>query len=265
MYNVTEIISKPVINLYSGTSEGTVKNICFDKLLKKAQYLILFNDSEDEEVILDITKVYNIGDSAITIKNNEGITPLIFAPKVAYNNPINNTVYNLEGNLLGVVKDITLSETFKIDEIVVQDNTFSAKNVISYNSDNLIINSSGIKYNKEVYKPKTTKVKFNNLVTIMPKVQLPRISAPKIEQPTLKQNTEKPNYIISQNPLPQRVVSNQNFLIGRKVSKTVYGVNNEIIIKKDNVITDKTIQNAKLHNKLVELAVFSKLKENINH
>ena len=33
MYNTTEIISKPVINLYNGKLEGTVKNICFDPKL----------------------------------------------------------------------------------------------------------------------------------------------------------------------------------------------------------------------------------------
>lgn len=263
MYNVTDIISKPVINLYNGMSEGTVKNICFDIDLKKAEYLILFNDSEDEEVLLDITKVYNIGDSAITIKNNAGITPLIFAPRVTYNNPINNIVYNLEGNNLGNVKDIILNEKFKIDSIVVDSKEYLAKSVVSYNNDNLIINSSGIKFNKESHQPKTAKVKLNNLVTIMPKINLPKINFPKIEEVQPSVTESKPNYKISNNPLPQRVVSDQNYLIGRKVSKTVYGINNEIIIKKDNIITDKTIQNAKLHNKLVELAVFSKLKENI--
>ena len=261
MYKVTDIISKPVINLYNGACEGTVKNICFDPSLKKAQSLILFNDSEDEEVLLDITKVFSLGESAITIKNNNGITPLIFAQKVKYNNPINNTVYNLEGDCLGKVSDLTLNQNFKIEEIIVSNNTYSSKSVVSYNHDNLIINSSGIKFAKESCRPKSTKIKTNNLVTIMPKITLPKIEPPKIESdiPT----PQKTNYVISTNPLPDRVVSNQNFLIGRKALKTVYGINNEIIIKKDSIITDKIIQNAKTHNKLIELAVFSKTKENI--
>ena len=169
----------------------------------------------------------------------------------------------LEGNNLGNVKDIILNEKFKIDSIVVDSKEYLAKSVVSYNNDNLIINSSGIKFNKESHQPKTAKVKLNNLVTIMPKINLPKINFPKIEEVQPSVTESKPNYKISNNPLPQRVVSDQNYLIGRKVSKTVYGINNEIIIKKDNIITDKTIQNAKLHNKLVELAVFSKLKENI--
>ncbi len=257
MYKVTNIISKPVINLYNGMCEGTVKNICFDTELKRAKHLILFNDSEDEEVLLDITKVFCIGDSAITIKNNSGITPLIFAPRVVYNNPINNIVYSLEGNYLGQVKDVILSTNFKIEEISVGDATYDSKSVISYNNDNLVINSSGIKFSKQNYKPTIAKVKQSNIVNIMPKIELPKIELPKIEDLAPLQ---KETYKFSTNPLPQRIVSDQNFLIGRKVSKTVYGSNNEIIIKKDNIITAKTIHNAKLHNKLVELAVFSRNK-----
>ena len=261
MHNVTDIISKPVINLYNGTCEGTVKNICFDDNLTKAQYLILFSDNQDEETLLDITKVYHIGDSAITIKNSEGITPLLFAPKVTYNNPINNIVYSIEGNSLGYVKNLVLSQKFKLDTIQTEQSDYSAKSVVSFNHDNLIINNSGVKFLKT--KPKITRPKQNNVVSILPKIDLPKITFPKIEEVALETVRPKQNFKISTNPLPQRIVSNQNFLIGRKMSKTIYGINNEIIIKKDNLITDKTIQNAKLHNKLVELAVFSKIRENL--
>jgi hypothetical protein len=39
------------------------------------------------------------------------------------------------------------------------------------------------------------------------------------------------------------------------------GINNEIIIKKDNLINSKILEYAKLHNKISELAVFSKSKQ----
>ena len=123
MYNTTEIISKPVINLYNGNLEGTVKNICFDNGLKKAVSLILFNDSDEEESILSISKIYKIGKNAITIKNSEGLLPTLFASKVDYNNQINNTVFNLEGENLGKVTDIVLSDNYKVEKILIKVGT----------------------------------------------------------------------------------------------------------------------------------------------
>ena len=82
---------------------------------------------------------------------------------------------------------------------------------------------------------------------------------PKIEFDNIELKP-KANYKISENPLPQRMITSQNYLLGRKLSKTIYGINNEIIAKKDCLITEKILNAAKNHNKLVELAVFSKVK-----
>ena len=261
MYNTTEIISKPVINLYNGKLEGTVKNICFDPKLKKVTNLILFEDEDGEECVLDINKVYKIGINAITIKNSEGLLPTLFASKIDYNNQINNEVYNLEGEKLGTVTDITLTDNYKVEKIIVAQQEFTPNNVVSFGSNNLIINSSGAKYIKDNYKPKVVqKPKQLDLVKILPKIAEPaEDKIPKIEFSELDIKP-KQNYKISENPLPQRMITNQNYLLGRKLSKTIYGQNNEIIAKKDCLITEKILLAAKSHNKLVELAVFSKIK-----
>lgn len=261
MYNVTEIISKPVINLYNGKLEGTVKNICFDEKLKKATDLILFEDEDGEECVLSISKVYKIGRNAITIKNSEGLLPSLFATKINYNNQINNEVYNLEGDKLGVVSDIVLGNNYKIEKIIVENQEYTPSSVISFGENNLIINSSGAKYSKDSYKPKVMpKPKQLDLVKILPKV--PEIIDDKIPKIEFDNIDIKPkqNYKISENPLPQRMITSQNYLLGRKLAKTIYGANNEIIAKKDCLITEKILLAAKSHNKLVELAVFSKIK-----
>ncbi len=261
MYNTTEIISKPVINLYNGKLEGTVKNICFDSKFKKATNLILFEDEDGEECILNINKVYKIGTNAITIKNSEGLLPTLFASKVDYNNQINNEVYNLEGEKLGIVTDIVLGDNYKIEKILVDGKEFNPSAVISFGENNLIINSSGAKYSKDSYKPKITqKPKQLDLIKILPKIPEPsEDKIPKIEFNDLDIKP-KQNYKISENPLPQRMITSQNYLLGRKLSKTIYGTNNEIIAKKDCLITEKILLSAKTHNKLVELAVFSRPK-----
>ncbi len=261
MYNITDIIAKQVINLYNGNTEGTVKNICFDNRLKKATHLILFNDSEEEEMLLAISKIYKIGSSAITIKNSEGLLPTLFASKIEYNNQINNTAYSLEGDNLGVVKDIVLTDSYKVDKIIVGEKEFSSNNVISFNDNNLILNSSGVKYTKESCQQKLSLPKPKlDLVKILPKMPEKETDPiPKIEFNEIDLKP-KQNYKISENPLPQRMITSQNYLLGRKLNKTIYGLNNEIIAKKDCIITEKILNNAKSHNKLVELAVFSKAK-----
>lgn len=261
MYKVTEIISKPVINLYNGNNEGTVKNICFDKGLKKAVSLILFSDNDEEEIVLATSKIYNIGSSAITIKNSEGLLPALFASNIEYNNQINNNVYNLEGEYLGKVKDITIDKTYKVTEIEVEDKNYASTSVISYNENNLIVNSSGAKFSKETFKPRisSTRPKLD-MVKILPTIpEKTTDDIPKIEFSDIEIKP-KQNYKISENPLPQRMITSQNYLVGRKVSKTIYGINNEIIVRKDCIITEKILNTAKTHNKLVELAVFSKTK-----
>lgn len=261
MYNTTEIISKPVINLYNGNLEGTVKNICFDSNLKKATSLILFNDNDEEESILSISKIYKIGKNAITIKNSEGLLPTLFASKVDYNNQINNVVYNLEGENLGKVTDIVLGNNYKVEKILIGEKEYLPNAIISFNQTNLILNSSGVKYSKESYKPKVIPGKPKlDLVKILPKLPEKETNdIPKIEFDNIELKP-KVNYKISENPLPQRMITSQNYLLGRKLSKTIYGINNEIIAKKDCLITEKILNAAKNHNKLVELAVFSKVK-----
>ena len=116
----------------------------------------------------------------------------------------------------------------------------------------------------------------NNIITILPKendnnINTIETTPVNIEQPInntqpINNNVQsdltekKENYKIYNQPTPQKLVGNTNFLIGRKAIKTIYGINNEIIIKKDNIINAKNLESAKKHSKLVELTVFSKIK-----
>jgi sporulation protein YlmC with PRC-barrel domain len=98
------------------------------------------------------------------------LLPTLFASKVDYNNQINNTVFNLEGENLGKVTDIVLSDNYKVEKILIKDQEYAPSSVISFNQNNLIINSSGVKYTKENYKPKQSMSKPKlDLVKILPK------------------------------------------------------------------------------------------------
>ena len=177
------------------------------------------------------------------------------------NNPINLNIYTTSGNNLGKLKDVELTEKLEVKNFVTENNEKLNPSQILVVSQNIIVNTENSKIKLCNLKPKikVNKVKNKNIITIMPKdnQELKTIETPTIENtPT----DNKTNFKIYNQPTPQKLIGNGNFLIGRKVLKTIYGVNNEVIIKKDNLINAKNLDIAKKHSKLVELTVFSKIK-----
>lgn len=251
---LSEIISKPVLNLYSGKIEGTVKNVNFDECYRKIQSLVIF-DEEDEEYTLHTNKIYSIGKNSIVIKNNEALVLSINQETLVEKNPINLEVYSTSGNYLGKLIDVELNEKFEVENFITTEQKLTYKQIVNV-SQNIIINDSDKQIKLCNLKPKRIKQKNVSAlnVTIMPKISDP------VEEQTNQVVEDKKAYKINTQPLPQKAVSNTNFLIGRKALKTIYGINNEIIIKKDTLINAKNLENAKKHSKLVELTVYSKIK-----
>lgn len=293
---LSEIISKPVLNLYSGKIEGTVKDAIFDSTFKKIQFLKIFDDDE-EEYLLSTAKIYSVGSSSLVIRNSEAL--LLDTEESKENNPINFEIFSSAGDSLGTLLDIELENNFEVKNLTTQDGSIPQSNIVNI-SKIIIVNNTDKKIKFSNFKPKFKKgnTVSTNKVKIMPTKQednlnkavnlenqsnviaepelpnnLPVIETPQSEQENfasqnsnqkqIEQNLppqQKETFKISTAPTPQRVVGNGNFLIGRKVVKTIYGLNNEIIIKKDNIINAKNLESAKKHSKLVELTVFSKMK-----
>ena len=57
---------------------------------------------------------------------------------------------------------------------------------------------------------------------------------------------------------PYKIIANQESLIGRKMTCDILGYNNELVAKKDEVISAKTINKAKRHNKISLLSYYNK-------
>ncbi|MBQ3047668.1 MAG: PRC-barrel domain-containing protein [Clostridia bacterium] len=246
---LSEIVSKPVLNLYTGKIEGTVSSIVFDDNYKKIRYLKIF-DKDEEEYSIDSSKIYSVGKNSVVIKNSEALILNINQISNKDNNPINTNIYTTTGDWLGKLTDIQFNERFEVENFISNENKIQQKNLVNI-GENIIVNTSDkqIKLNNLKPKIKNQMVSTQNVITIMPK----------IENPTIE-NKPKMNYKISQGFTPQKIVSNSNFLIGRKALKTIYGLNHEIIIKKDNLINEKILDIAKKHSKIMELTVFSKTK-----
>lgn len=244
---VSELLSKPIINLYSGQCEGTIKNVYFDKQLKVAKWLVFFNDNKDmDEYVLDTSKIYNIG-NAIIIKNSEGIFPLFSVDTDSlFINPINNSTYDTEGKSFGKIKEINLSSKFVVESMETSSFTIDIKKILTKSDQTIVINNTGKKIKITKAKNKKISVLKKDITVAIQQENLP----PKINI------IEKPSSY-NKTSAPQRIISNNNYLLGRKVTQNIYGNNNEIIAKKDTLITTKNLEWAKQQNKLNELALYS--------
>lgn len=244
----TEIISQPIINLYNGNYEGTVKDICFDNKFKKVKWLVYFEEHDElEDKALDTSKIYNVGPNAITIKNNEGLYPIVSVDgNIEYNNLLGYRVYNVDGEILGTITEIVLNKNFSVDSILMGEEVIDTTKILSYKDRTIVLNNGKSKLNPNKLKSKQIEKKK----VVSQKVSIQQSTPPKIEQPRL-------NTIAFDSTLVNRRVANSNILIGRKMTANVYGQNNEIIAKKDTKITSKNIEWALQNNKLAELTMYS--------
>ena len=80
--------------------------------------------------------------------------------------------------------------------------------------------------------------------------------SPKVE--ILNQNNLQNQQFNFSSSLPIKATANKSKLLGKTLTKSLFGYNNEIIGKKDEKITEKIISRAIKHNKMNFLFFFSK-------
>lgn len=271
MKHITDFLGKPVISLYESNIEGYVKNVVFDKTFKKIKYLVIFEDNEfQDEKMLDISKIYSLGENAIIVKNNECIS-LKQEELLDISNHINCKVYTTNGSFIGIIADIEVDESdYNINDIILTNGQrFKSYDFFTFGQDvfflqdiqNPVKISSIRKRNKITSNIPQTQ---NILVTIQNgennsteniKTETSATAQSIIENTNTKQSKK---YNLDNLTLPQKLITNNSeFLIGRKTTKTIYSSNNEVIVKKNVNINDKIIKQAILFNKLRELTIYS--------
>ncbi len=235
MLKVSNIISSYVVSVYNGQIEGVVSNILFNEK-KRAKYLII-SQNDEQFLVLDTAKIYKIGDGAVIVKNSNALD-LMASKELEIKNcfsPINSIVVSLNGNFLGYVSDIELDEKLNMKNFVVREGEVINLNNIVNISDSAIIISTDEK------KPKLGNFKEKS------KIQISLNNSNEIVN-----ILEKPDTI-----LPNRTVTNYNFLINRKVSKNILNFNGEVIIKENQIITSKILDIARINGKIRELTKYS--------
>lgn len=225
MPNISQLISLPVYSINECKCIGHVENILLNS--KGIKFFVIYNEDEDSKKLLSPKSIYGITEKAITIKNIGKITLMQNEDKSleTLSNPINTLALSTRGEVFGKIKDV---ET--IDYKIVK-----------------YISEKDINPNEVLY--------TNNKITMLKSVKNEKISTFTIKKP---RKTANDRIVTIQNIAPMREIVTNSMLLGRKATQDITGLNGEIIIKANSVITDKILNKIKYSGKLKELTIHSK-------
>jgi sporulation protein YlmC with PRC-barrel domain len=177
------------------------------------------------------------------------------------NNPVNNSVYTTQGNFLGKVVDVAIDDKQNVEFLELDNQTkILTKQIAVSGVDAIIVQDNQklvrISNFKKRGMPNKNLVSTVQEVKIMPTDVLPTLTND--QKVSIQQIPNGIKYPFNSKSLPIKISSsNFKFLIGRKAERTIYADNQELIIKKNNKITNRTVEIAKVHGKLRELTMFS--------
>lgn len=283
MIKLTDILTKPVINISTSTQEGIISNGIFDEHYKKLCYLSIFDNDENlEERVISTKSILSNGENALTIKDDRNLF-LYSTMKNDTNKPscINFSVYTFLGKKLGKVQDIFLDEKFNVISLLVDNKEIDIKNLISCGINTIIVQDEKEKFNIKSLKSrhncgqkiqalkikteqrvfildeenqKNDNILVQNVENLTTQTPITNQISPNSNLPTTLETIPKNKPI---HTTPNLLVANYNLLVGRKVDKNIYSSTNELIAKKNTKISESTILKARVFNKTRELIKFS--------
>jgi len=233
MENLSSLISKKVIAAYDGEYVGYVVNVCVDHATQKLTGFLICDEETENVNFIDLKNIVSVSEFVII----KSIDMLEFGEMVESYNPVGKLVLTLDGDSLGIVKDAQIEDK-KITKLITTMCEINAKNIIDFAGKYLFFTEKKIK--KNIKKNNFSKNKYENKVEI---------------QDTNNNQTKKQKKSCQ---VPFKSTISFSDLIGKIAINDVFGMNNEIIIRKDQIITEKIIKKAKNHNKLNVLYFSSK-------
>ena len=234
MEKLSELLGKPVINIFEAQIEGYVKNILFDDKFQKALWLEIFDDENQEEKLVDVKSIYSFNKDAIMLKNSEHI---ILANTIIQKqfSLVGYKVYSQTGKFIDKVSDVEFDNRLHVKNIFLKTQNILDKKLILSIGKNIIIQKENKTAKLSTFAPNKVKTNSatNNMVEIM--------------------ETEPKQIVV-----PKKVLTTSfDFLIGRKVGQNLYAENGQLIAKKQSKITSHIIDAASQNGKLKELTTYS--------
>jgi sporulation protein YlmC with PRC-barrel domain len=242
MRKISEIISKEIISVFEGEKIGTVKNITFSNNYKKIKSFVFFDDECEFESEVLSKNVYNATEDGVLIRNLSKVSNDF----IVNNNPMNTSVFLLNGTGMGKISDICFDENFNVMQFnTSMGKSFLPNQILKMGFDVCIIKNDSAKISVAAFKPPTE---------FAPKTQI--LENLQVKLVRLNPTEDTQNFLPA---LPIKVKPNINALIGKTATKTITGLNNEVIIRQHAVISKHTLEMAKTHNKTHEL-IFNTLQ-----
>ena len=153
------------------------------------------------------------------------------------------------------IQDIKISKDQKVYILDPEKSKTAIQN--SQNSSNLNLEENLSKQTDHIT---PNNIKNEDIQIINPTFSIEKSNLEQQNINSIQEKQVKPKVVYNLTEAPSQpglVISNFEFLIGRKLEQNIYSNNNELIAKKNTKITTDTIIKARLFNKTRELVKFS--------
>ena len=227
MERLSEFISKKIVSMEEGVCVGYILNTSIDIHTISPDGFLVCDESEEKIKFLDYKNIIANGEYII-IKNSNMLS---FGENLENKSLIGREIISTDGISLGLINDILVNKN-KIIKLLTNKAEINPSYISIWGENYLIFSEKKIRNKKNR--------RFQRLDNkIIQKVEI--------------QNKLNNNQI-----LPYKANINSQKIIGKIAICDIFGFNNELIIRKNEIINERIINIAKKHNKLNHLIVNSK-------
>ena len=241
MEKVSEKISKKVVSIEDGDCVGYILSACFDAQLKTLEGFVVADEESEKEMFLPFAAICMETDEYVFVENSSKLSIAVDD----FINPVGKIVFDLNGVDFGRVNDV-ITERKNVKKIITDKCEIVVNQIYSFGKDFIFIS------NKRKLNKKSKKIQKN--VENLPKIQIQSV---KIEE-----NEE--NIHVKSFSKPMRISMTPTSVVGKFATCDIFGLNNELILHKNEVISQAKLAKAKKHGKL-NFVIFNCRDEKINN
>ncbi len=219
---LSNVLGSSVCSVFEGRLIGYTTSACFCEGHKKLSGFVVVNDDDEYEYFLPIKQIIGQNDQMLFVKN---ITSVSIQENMGLPSLINKKAYYLDGEFIGSVKDVVFNENYEVIQIIFDNLTLPPEELFNVGEDFCF-------FCEQDKRPKLNKFAPQK------KSQIAGLSVQIMQAPPIYPSS-----------IPPRIKAYDSIsAIGKIATKTVLGKNNEIIVKKGEIVSLDCIKKAKQHN-----------------
>lgn len=274
----SDLYGKTVIDITTSNACGQVKRA----IINNAIIVYFITDSG---LKLRTQCIHSVGDTVAYVDSANSLTmntTTIDDSIINYKNlsDINAPIITTDGNTLGKICDYNIASDWRITRIITENSYINFKRLYNCNANVMIIKGKKtIKTTSELNSSDSKQAVQNTIKLIDKNINDNIFDNDKLDKQEINafnNSMNEPNdadklfEIIPNNDydltlintdihgasLPT-IISNYDFLIGRKVNKTIFNKNGDTIIVTNGIIDSDTVKRCVACNRLAELAIYS--------